>query len=563
MLSLTKDSVIGTHRPLIANAPSRPVGNPRCRCGEPIEHVSGKVPKSYCSDRCRKAARREIARIERELAKAGGNPGHLGKETTEFPTPLRPAETSERGNPVADREAARTAASRSRKVRRYAGRRTLWQITNDRTCRGCGRTVMDPESGVILAQTAEGKSVVMGLLKCGKIWLCPVCSATIRHRRAEEITKAVVSWIQQGGTALMVTFTARHAASDELATLMDAIQGTRADEANGIKRKAGAYQRLITGGTWAGRPQRGVLGLREKLGYVGMIRATEITLGQANGWHPHIHAIVFIGGRTEGERGDKRITGTFKPQPGHRKALEEHFRAVWTNHLARVDRSFKPSDRHGVDFRELKTVQDAENTGEYIAKLQDGNQAISPANEVARGDNKEGRHGNVTPFQLLGRIGDLTGGADPEEVAGHGSKEWCLARWWEYETAVKGRRAIEWTRYLRPLLGITGDDTEEADMDALFEGEDMSKFRAGARIAESAWHKVAGRALDLAAVESAEGDGIELEKVAAVVTAAGGSWASVRLLTPGEVEQLWESTLTALASRRTMAAERRKAKVEQ
>ncbi|MBK3557497.1 replication protein, partial [Streptomyces sp. MBT56] len=62
---------------------------------------------------------------------------------------------------------------------------------------------MDPESGVILAQTADGKSVVMGLLKGGKLWFCPVCSATIRHRRAEEITRAVVAWIQQGGTALL------------------------------------------------------------------------------------------------------------------------------------------------------------------------------------------------------------------------------------------------------------------------------------------------------------------------------------------------------------------------
>ncbi|MFD5907054.1 replication protein, partial [Streptomyces microflavus] len=76
---------------------------------------------------------------------------------------------------------------------------------------------MDPASGVIVAQTAAGTSVVLGLMRCGRIWLCPVCAAVIRHRRAEEITQAVVTWLQQGGTAYLVTFTARHAYKDALA----------------------------------------------------------------------------------------------------------------------------------------------------------------------------------------------------------------------------------------------------------------------------------------------------------------------------------------------------------
>lgn len=420
---------------------------------------------------------------------------------------------------------------------------------------------MDPESGVILAQTGEGKSVVMGLLKCGKIWFCPVCSATIRHRRAEEITRAVVAWIKLGGTALLVTFTARHAASDELATLMDAIQGKRADADKGIKRKPGAYQRLITGGTWAGRPKRGQDGIRDRVGYVGMIRATEVTLGQVNGWHPHIHAIVLVGGSlaSSTETGKKVLGDTFEPPEAALDEWKGHFRGVWTSHLAKVDGAFKPSDRHGVDFKPLKTARDAEDLGKYIAKLQDGSKTVNPANELARGDMKQGRRGNMTPFQLLTRIGDLTGGVSEEDAEGHGSQEWCLARWWEYEAAVKGRRAIEWTRFLRPLLGIEGGDTEEDDIDALFEGEDMSKFRAGAKVTEKAWHKVARRALDLAAVESVEGEEIDLDRVRKIVTDAGGSWGAVEMMTPGEVEAAWESMLAAMASRRLAGAERRKA----
>ncbi|MFG2776193.1 hypothetical protein [Streptomyces sp. NPDC048350] len=410
---------------------------------------------------------------------------------------------------------------------------------------------------MILAQTAEGNAVALGLLKCGKLWLCPVCSAKIRHGRAEEITLAAVSWMKRGGTAYLVTFTARHASTDKLADLMDAIQGTRADKAKGTARKPGAYQRLITGGTWAGRPERGEDGIRDRVGYLGMIRATEITVGQTNGWHPHIHALVLVGGRTEGERGDKRVTEVFTPSDDALAELEDHFRAVWTRHLAKVDPSFKPSDKHGVDFKRLETARDAEDFGRYIAKIQDGDRAVSPANEIARGDLKRGRHGNMTPFQVLGRIGDLMGGVLEEDTEGHGDLSWCLAKWAEYETATKGRRAIEWTRYLRSLLGLVGGDTEDDDLDLLFTEDGASEFRAGVHVETGAWHMVAGKALDLAATEAVEGHGLELDAVAEVVTLAGASAASVRLLTPGEIAEAWEATLAKLAERRDAAAARR------
>jgi hypothetical protein len=537
----------------------------------------------YCSEACKKRAKRMIAKIEREAADAARVPkkGRLGKRTTEFPAPLPPAETSTGENPAtetgvtgdaspdgreADPQTGRDRRSKERRSRRYADRRTLWQITTDRTCKGCGRTVMDSDSGVILAQTAEGNSLVLGLMKCGKIWLCPVCSAKIRHGRAEEITRAVVSWIEQGGRAYLVTFTARHAATDKLTTLMDALQGTRADTERGIKRKPGAYQRLITGGTWAGRRASDGHraadreGIRDRVGYIGMIRATEVTVGQANGWHPHIHAIVFVGGRTEGERGDKQVMETFEPSPSALTEWQDQWRGVWTSHLAKVDPQFKPSDKHGVDFKPLETVRDAEDLGKYIAKLQDGDKGknINPANEVARGDLKQGRHGNMTPFQLLGRIGDLMGGVPEDDADGHGSLQWCLALWLEYETATKGRRAIEWTRYLRPLLGLDGGDSEDDDMDLLFEVDGASEIRAGVHVQTRAWHKVTSRGLDLAATEAVEGRTVELDAVVSVVTMAGASSGSVRLLTTGEITEAWETTLTKLAERRENAAARRR-----
>ncbi|MEE1784172.1 hypothetical protein PUR71_14880 [Streptomyces sp. SP17BM10] len=532
---------------------------------------------------------------------------------------------------LARQEKARRAAA----SRRYAGRRTLWEITGDRACRACGRAVMDPDTGAIQAQTAEGYSVLLGVLKCGRIWLCPICSAKIRNRRTSEISQAVVKWIKAGGSAYAVTFTPRHTRASRLSDLMDALQGTRSaplaereaakaaivaaklnvaetwarrraavdaarraapkgqkreamadarevaaewlqeakqgvlearQAARGKVRKAGAYQRLITGGTWAGGPEHGE-GIRNKIGYIGMIRATEVTVGLANGFHPHIHAIVLVGGRTEGGGWDKRVVGTFEPEEEDLAEWKEEWRTVWTGSLKAIDPTFEPSltceipdckcngEGHGVHFERLKTVRDAERFGEYLAKTQDGK---NPAAELAGAHNKAAWKGNMAPFQLLTRIGELLKGKPPHMVDGHGSLEQCLEWWAEYEEATSGRRAIEWTRYLRSLLGLTGGDDDEDNMDLLFEGEAVSEFRAGVQIRTGAWHKVAATGHDQAVSQATEGNGICLENVVGVVEAAGGRAEDVRLLSSGELQQLYDGVIEGLQQRRLEADARRK-----
>ncbi|MGC9411252.1 hypothetical protein [Streptomyces sp. DZ1-3] len=428
---------------------------------------------------------------------------------------------------------------------------------------------MDPASGVIVAQTAAGTSVVLGLMRCGRIWLCPVCAASIRHKRAEEITTAVVEWIKKGGTAYLVTFTARHGHTHRLADLMDALQGTR--KTADAPRRPGAYQRLITGGTWAGRRATDGHraadreGIRDRIGYVGMIRATEVTVGQINGWHPHIHAIVLVGGRTEGERAEKHVVETFEPTAASLEEWHGHWRSVWTGALRKVNPDFMPDQKHGVDFKRLKTERDANDLAEYIAKSQDGK---TPALELARADLKTAAHGNVMPFQLLGRIGDLTGGMTEDDAAGVGSLEWNLAKWHEYERATKGRRAIEWTRYLRQMLGLDGGDTEADDLDLLLAADaDGGELRAGVAVTEDGWHAVTRRALDLEATQAAEGKdgntdpaavGDRIREVLALADAAD----TVVVLTSAEVAEAYAAMLDALALRREEAAARRRRETE-
>ncbi|MEU6619109.1 hypothetical protein [Streptomyces parvus] len=504
---------------------------------------------------------------------------------------------------------------------------------------------MDPATGALLAQTAEGHSVVLGLMRCARIWFCPVCSATIRHKRAEEITRAVVEWLQRGGTAYLVTLTARHDYRDELADLMDAIQGSRAatpaeitkartveaeakaklaeteaaarsaadaariaapkgqkraaiaaaraESAGGIaevaaelaaarevlgrtRRQAGAYQRLITGGTWAGDKREkasdaAAEGIRDRIGYIGMIRATEVTVGTVNLWHPHIHAIVLVGGRTEGERAAKHVVEVFEPGDAQLQEWEEHWRAVWTGHLERTNPKYRPSDEcsipdckcdgkgHGVDFKRLETASAADELSKYIAKTQDGK---SPAQELARGDYKTAGGDNMTPFEMLFRIGDLTGGVAEDDAPGHGTLPWCLARWHEYERAMSGRRAIEWTRYLRTMLGITGGDTEDDDADLLADADAAAEFRGGVAVTDRGWAAVTKLGLDLAATEAAEGTDANTDPAALTtrvrdVFGMAGAAAEVRQLGPQEVADAYAAILESNAERRQEAAARR------
>jgi hypothetical protein len=175
----------------------------------------------------------------------------------------------------------------------------------------------------------------------------------------------------------------------------------------------------------------------------------------------------------------------------------------------------------------------------------------------------------MTPFEVLYRLGDLIGGVPEEDAPGQGSKEWCLHVWHEYEKAVTGRRAIEWTRHLRPLLGVEGDDTEEGDLDLLLgvDGE-LGEYRGGAHVTDEGWTALNRRGLDLAAEEAGEGKDVSTDptSVAArlqpLLDAAKAPAGSVRPLTAGEVSDTYAAILERTAQRREDARTRRKREAE-
>ena len=288
-----------------------------------------------------------------------------------------------------------------RRAKRRRMRDVLWHRSSIDRCRQCGRATIGGDVSMI---DNAGVSHYRGLVTCGSIWACPVCSAKIRNARAQEIAAAAASWHQAGNTVLMVTLTAPHDLGMPLADLLPVI--------------AKGFTSVIAGRAW--------LRLKDRIRIAGQIRSVEVTHGP-NGWHPHLHVLVFIDGQAGAE---------------HLALLGVHVRSKWRRFIVRAGYR-PPSDLHGV---KIDVCTSAAEAGLYIAKTQDGK---SPGNEMARADLKSGRAGHRTPFELLGEI------ADTGDLAG-------LPLWHEYEKATKRHQAITWSKGLRKLLlGLEPERTDE------------------------------------------------------------------------------------------------------
>jgi hypothetical protein len=57
---------------------------------------------------------------------------------------------------------------------------------------------------------------------CGNVWPCPVCSAKIHHRRADELRTALTTWEAVGDVATLVTITVLRDLHDQLVRLAEA-----------------------------------------------------------------------------------------------------------------------------------------------------------------------------------------------------------------------------------------------------------------------------------------------------------------------------------------------------
>lgn len=266
----------------------------------------------------------------------------------------------------------------------------------------CRRVRISPN--VQLQHHPTGGVSLAGLHTCGSVWACPVCAGRIYAERALEVSQTVRMW-QVVGKTYMLTLTIRHGIGDDLRQMR--------------VRMALAWRYFNQG--------RDAIERRNRYGIKHQIRALEVTHGEENGYHPHLHVLLLT---------DRRL------DEFHESEIAEAWRqAVW--------RAFGgtniPNTEHGV---KLTQTLDDEGKGrtDYVAKL---------GLEIAAITSKRGLLGSRTPWQIAE---DAANG----QANGHDAKLWQ-----GYAVAMKGARQLTWSRGTKRFFGLVEREDDELASDGV------------------------------------------------------------------------------------------------
>lgn len=319
-------------------------------------------------------------------AAAGGAP--LGN-TTEFASTF-----GSRGGGVGQGGEEKTA--NRKRLERFALQAGARELLPKERVGWCMRRVLPNASPEIFVSRKYAKAHYKNLIVCGSI-SCPVCAAKISQGRRAELEQAFNSAAGLGLTLVFVTLTMQHNKNDRCDRSLDDFLE--------------AYRAVKSGRAWKE--------FASDYGVVGNVRALETTHGE-NGWHPHIHAVLFA----------KSVD-----IDGMREFLERR----WVKALGSVGRSAIRK------FAVVVKVGDAA-ISEYLSKAGDGWQL---EDELARGAVKTGRAKGRTPFALLR---DFMAGDDR---SGRLYRQWA--------EAMKGLSYIRFSPGLRAFLGI-GEELTDDDL---------------------------------------------------------------------------------------------------
>lgn len=276
-----------------------------------------------------------------------------------------------------------------------------------------------------------------GLATCGSVWHCPICAAKITEARRKELDLAVTAWVKAGGKVELLTLTFPHEADMPLAELM--------------VKFAKALQNF--------KNSKGYKSITKAAGRAGNIRSLETTWGE-NGWHPHVHELVFLSGDVSDADVDALSLLWAK------SLLKVKLATTFDlgNMLAKVD-----TERTGARGCIALTLQDGQYAAEYIAKF--GHDAAwGASSEMTKPHSKLGKVGefgctdHYTPFQLL--------------AWAESGDERAAALFREFAAVFEGKRMLSWSPKLRLLL--TGCENEMSDEDvAAFDDPVPGESRIG------------------------------------------------------------------------------------
>lgn len=295
-----------------------------------------------------------------------------------------------------------------------------------RTC-WCSRSLRYGDYGTneggfveVYRNKARDGASLAGLNRCGNLHTCSVCSAKVGELRRKQLSAAMVKHVGNGGAAYMLTFTFPHEADEPLAMLLSKFDKARARFQNSKKWKAFKTEKRV----------------------IGVVNSLEFTVSQENGWHPHVHMLVFCDTQAFGE-GAPAANGDLDSY------MIDDLRKMWCQHLFKV--GLGDNSKLTDMLAHALNVRGGEKAAEYIAKF-GRDEKWGASSELAKSHSKIGAAGerwgvlHFTPFQLL--VWAEQGGG------------WAVHRFREYADAVEGKRALTWSPGLKSALDVLDVDEE-------------------------------------------------------------------------------------------------------
>ena len=294
-----------------------------------------------------------------------------------------------------------------------------------------------------------------GLMQCGRLWTCPVCSSRIQEHRAIEIGKAIAWAYSNGKKAMMLTLTHPHTRANTWALK------------NTLLKNAKVLRKLRESRQWKSL---------KDYGFAGLVRSLEVTIGK-NGWHVHTHELLFVDDSADALEIKALIKKRYK-QACQRYGL-----------LNDAPAQLEAFEKYAVD------IQDRANCSAYLAKA-GGTQNWGADRELAKQSRKLGKsHKTQSPFSLLER--SATGDRNAGELFLH------------YAKSMHGQRQLFWSHGLKQTVGI-----DELSDTAILEGngDSTTEYEPQAHLNSKQWNLIIrseARAELLNRVEKAQPYGAE------------------------------------------------------
>jgi len=308
-------------------------------------------------------------------------------------------------------------SSRSKLEDRLSMRKVMAKLLPEYRVSKCGCCVQSNTQQLSVFKSRAHNTVSLSNLQSdSSVWHCAVCAAKITERRRVEMNRGVFIFkTEHGGSTTFATRTVPHTKSDALLSLRD-----RFRLADKLLKKPTRYRKM-----------------RARFGIFGDIKATELTVTWANGWHLHIHEIFF-------HNADAFEGAALESNPAYvafLKDFEQAYYEQWRD--AAVNAGFdEPSRAHGLQ------VQNGDFAAEYIAKWgREPESKWDAAAELSKAHIKNSRKG-YTPWALI-RLYRDTG------------DERFVPLIQEYAHTMHGVNQLRWSNGLKKALGMDELDDEE------------------------------------------------------------------------------------------------------